>query len=111
MSKEMASSRLYRGPVVGLLRGFSQSGSFVDYLVWFLAEKGLRFSSIVSCGNEADLAAEDYLEYGDENPLPLEVHRFDLKARKAEKFLEKIDGGSGVYGGQPPFLVLLHAYA
>ncbi len=51
------------------------------------------------------LSAEDYLEYGDENPLPLEVHRFDLKARKAEKFLEKIDGGSGVYGGQPPFLV------
>jgi acyl-CoA synthetase (NDP forming) len=43
--------------------GFSQSGSFVDYLVWFLAEKGLRFSSVVSCGNECDLAAEDYLEY------------------------------------------------
>ena len=47
----------------GSVGGFSQSGSFVDYLVWFLAEKGLRFSSIVSCGNECDLAAEDYLEY------------------------------------------------
>lgn len=47
----------------GSVGGFSQSGSFVDYLVWFLAEKGLRFSTIVSCGNEADLAAEDYLEY------------------------------------------------
>jgi acyl-CoA synthetase (NDP forming) len=35
----------------------------VDYLVWFLAEKGLRFSTVVSCGNECDLAAEDYLEY------------------------------------------------
>jgi acetyltransferase len=47
----------------GSVGGFSQSGSFVDYLVWFLAEKGLRFSTIVSCGNECDLAAEDYLEY------------------------------------------------
>lgn len=51
------------------------------------------------------LAAEDYLEYGDENPPPVDVHRFDLKARKAERFVERIDGGSGVYGGQPPFLV------
>ena len=47
----------------GSVGGFSQSGSFVDYLVWFLATKGLRFSSVVSCGNECDLAAEDYLEY------------------------------------------------
>ncbi len=47
----------------GSIGGFSQSGSFVDYLVWFLSTKGLRFSSIVSCGNECDLAAEDYLEY------------------------------------------------
>jgi acyl-CoA synthetase (NDP forming) len=47
----------------GSVGGFSQSGSFVDYLVWFLAEKGLRFSTVVSCGNECDLAAEDYLEY------------------------------------------------
>ena len=47
----------------GSMGGFSQSGSFVDYLVWFLSTKGLRFSSVVSCGNECDLAAEDYLEY------------------------------------------------
>jgi acetyltransferase len=47
----------------GTVGGFSQSGSFVDYLVWFLARKGLRFSTIVSCGNECDLGAEDYLEY------------------------------------------------
>ncbi|HLA81575.1 MAG TPA: CoA-binding protein [Thermoleophilia bacterium] len=47
----------------GSVGGFSQSGSFLDYLVWFLASKGLRFSTVVSCGNECDLAAEDYLEY------------------------------------------------
>ncbi|MBN2060572.1 MAG: CoA-binding protein [Deltaproteobacteria bacterium] len=47
----------------GSIGGFSQSGSFVDYLVWFLSAKGVRFSSVVSCGNECDLAAEDFLEY------------------------------------------------
>lgn len=47
----------------GTVGGFSQSGSFVDYLVWFLARKGLRFSKVVSCGNECDLSAEDVLEY------------------------------------------------
>jgi len=47
----------------GSVGGFSQSGSFLDYLVWFLSVKGLRFSTVVSGGNECDLAAEDYLEY------------------------------------------------
>jgi acyl-CoA synthetase (NDP forming) len=47
----------------GSVGGFSQSGSFVDYLVWFLSTKGVRFSSVVSCGNECDLGAEDFLEY------------------------------------------------
>jgi len=48
---------------MGTVGGVSQSGSFVDYLVWFLSTKGVRFSSVVSGGNECDLAAEDYLEY------------------------------------------------
>lgn len=47
----------------GSVGGFSHSGSFLDYLVWFLATKGVRFSTVVSCGNECDLAAEDFLEY------------------------------------------------
>ncbi|MBN1631576.1 MAG: CoA-binding protein, partial [Thermoleophilia bacterium] len=47
----------------GSVGGFSQSGSFSDQVVWLLARKGVRFSTMVSCGNECDLAAEDYLEY------------------------------------------------
>jgi acyl-CoA synthetase (NDP forming) len=47
----------------GSIGGFSQSGSFVDHLVWYLSVKGVRFSSVVSSGNECDLASEDYLEY------------------------------------------------
>jgi tricorn protease len=38
------------------------------------------------------LADEDLIESGEEPP-PIDVWRFDLKKRKSERFLEKIDGG------------------
>ncbi len=76
----------------------------VDRANWVALEAGAEGIVFLLQAPTA-LAAEDYLEFGDENPPPVDVHRFDLKARKAEKFVEKIDGGSGVYGGQPPFLV------
>ncbi len=47
----------------GSIGGFAQSGSFVDHLTWYLSRKGLRFSSIISSGNECDLNAADFLEY------------------------------------------------
>jgi acyl-CoA synthetase (NDP forming) len=79
----------------GSVGAFSQSGSFVDYLVWFLSMKGLRFSTVVSCGNECDLTAADYLEYlgADENTKTIvsymegvkEGHRFFEVARDVSK--------------------------
>jgi acyl-CoA synthetase (NDP forming) len=65
----------------GSVGGFSQSGSFLDYLVWFLAAKGVRFSTVVSCGNECDLAAEDYLEYlgQDENTKTIVAYMEGVK--------------------------------
>ncbi len=42
---------------------FSHSGSFVDYLTHILTKKGIRFSKVISCGNECDLSAVDFLEY------------------------------------------------
>ena len=79
----------------GSVGGFSQSGSFVDYLVWFLSAKGVRFSSVVSCGNECDLASEDYLEYlGQDDKTKTIVsymegvkdgHRFFETAREVSK--------------------------
>ncbi len=42
---------------------FSHSGSFVDYLTHILTKKGIRFSKVISCGNECDLNAVDFLEY------------------------------------------------
>jgi acyl-CoA synthetase (NDP forming) len=47
----------------GALSVFSQSGSFNDYLTQVLTGKNLRFNKVVSCGNEADLSAVDFLEY------------------------------------------------
>jgi tricorn protease len=38
-------------------------------------------------------ADEDYIEWNDDNPMPVAVTRFDLKKRKTAKFLDKIDGG------------------
>jgi tricorn protease len=46
---------------------------------------------------------EDYTEL-EESP-PQTVFRFDLKTRKTEKLLEKVDGGSPVYGGLSTFVL------
>ena len=53
--------------------------------------------------NPTVLTDEDYTEL--EDWPPLSVHRFELKKRKAEKLLEKIDGGSPVYGGLTTFVL------
>jgi acyl-CoA synthetase (NDP forming) len=47
----------------GPLSVFAQSGSFNDYLCQVLVGKNIRFNKVVSCGNEADLSASDFLEY------------------------------------------------
>jgi len=47
----------------GPVGSFSHSGSFVDYLTHILTKKGIRFSKVISCGNECDLNAVDFLEY------------------------------------------------
>ena len=41
------------------------------------------------------LADEDLISWRHDEPPPSDVSRFDLKKRKTERFLEKIDGGSG----------------
>lgn len=46
----------------------TQSGSFADLLTKIATENGVYFSKAISCGNEADLGAEDFLEYLGEDP-------------------------------------------
>jgi acetyltransferase len=52
----------------GPVGSFSHSGSFVDYLTHILTKKGIRFSKVISCGNECDLNAVDFLEYFGQDP-------------------------------------------
>jgi acetyltransferase len=47
----------------GTVGVISQSGSFADLLTLIAGENGVRFSKAVSCGNESDLNAVDFLEY------------------------------------------------
>jgi len=72
----------------GSVGGFSQSGSFVDYLVWFLDRKGLRFSKVVSCGNECDLAAEDILEYLGQDESTRVIIGYMEGVKNGKKFFE-----------------------
>ncbi len=46
----------------------TQSGSFADLLTKIATENGVYFSKAISCGNEADLNAVDFLEYLGEDP-------------------------------------------
>jgi acyl-CoA synthetase (NDP forming) len=41
----------------------SQSGSLADYLALIATKNGVKFSKAISCGNESDLHAVDFLEY------------------------------------------------
>ncbi len=58
----------------GSVGSFSHSGSFVDYLTYILTKKGIRFSKVISCGNECDLNAVDFLEYfGQDNETKIVI--------------------------------------
>lgn len=46
----------------------SQSGHFAQIFPTVAASKGVRFSKVVSCGNESDLNAADFLEYLGHDP-------------------------------------------
>jgi acetate---CoA ligase (ADP-forming) len=46
----------------------SQSGFFADYLTQVASANGIGFSKAISCGNESDLTAIDFLEYLGEDP-------------------------------------------
>ncbi len=46
----------------------SQSGFFADFLTVTATGNGIRFSKAISCGNESDLNAIDFLEYLGQDP-------------------------------------------
>lgn len=46
----------------------SQSGSLADHLTLIATNNGINFSKSVSCGNQCDLIAEDFIEYLGDDP-------------------------------------------
>jgi tricorn protease len=48
---------------------------------------------------------DDLLEQDGRTPVPASVSKFDLKTRKTEKLIDRIDAGSSVYGGLVTFSV------
>lgn len=59
---------LEAGEVAGSVGVVSQSGFFADYLTLVTTVNGIGFSKAISCGNESDLNATDFLEYLGEDP-------------------------------------------
>lgn len=51
------------GKDTGSVGVVSQSGFFADFLTLTATRNGIKFSKAVSCGNESDLNATDFLEY------------------------------------------------
>ena len=52
----------------GVVAFAGQSGWAAEYVLIMGTERGLGFSSVVSCGNQADLSFADYLDYFGESP-------------------------------------------
>jgi acyl-CoA synthetase (NDP forming) len=59
---------LRAGEESGSVGVVSQSGFFADFLTLTATGNGITFSKAVSCGNESDLKATDFLEYLGEDP-------------------------------------------
>jgi tricorn protease len=70
-----------------------------NYAILEAGEEGILFL----VANPTVLTDEDYTEL--DSAPPQSVHRFELKTRKTDRLLEKIDGASPSYGGLSTFLV------
>ena len=73
-----------KGPVAIL----SQSGNSGVYSVFLGAEMGIGFSKFISSGNEADLHAEDYLEYLAQDEDTKVIIAYIEGLREGKRFLE-----------------------
>lgn len=71
----------------GKVGALSQSGSLIDMLTFQGTMKGIRFSKAVSCGNECDLNALDFLEYLGEDPETEIIVAYLEGVKDGRKFL------------------------
>jgi acetyltransferase len=74
------------GKQVGSVGLVSQSGFFADYLAVTAAENGIGFSKAISCGNESDLNAVDFLKYLGEDPDTRTIVAYFENMRDGRRF-------------------------
>ncbi len=72
----------------GKIAFLSQSGSLANILGLFGAEKGIRFSKMISVGNASDLTVNDFLEYLGSDPETGIIVCYIEGIDEGRKFLE-----------------------
>ena len=75
-------------PDEGTVSCVSQSGSIASMLYLLGAERAIRYSKIVSSGNELDLNCADFLEYFAGDPETEMIVAYLEEVRDARRFLE-----------------------
>ncbi|MCK9364663.1 MAG: acetate--CoA ligase family protein [Syntrophales bacterium] len=72
----------------GSLGMVSQSGTYVTQTLWYLHERGIRFSKAISCGNEANIDMVDALEYLGQDEQTKAIIMYIEGIRDGRRFIE-----------------------
>jgi acyl-CoA synthetase (NDP forming) len=98
------SSALASGPVpAGRIALVSQSGGIAGSVVDRARDAGVGFSRVVSTGEEADLAVEDYLEYLVQDPATDAISIYIESLRDPPRFLRLAEAARSA--GKPLLLL------
>ncbi len=93
------------GPVGGVF----QSGGTLQFWLKSAAERGLRFSYVVSSGNEADLELADYLNFLVDDPHTKQIVLFIEGIRRPQAFMHA--AGRALAAGKPVLAIKTGATA
>ena len=72
----------------GSLGMVSQSGTYVTQTLFYLHERGIRFSKAISCGNEANIDMVDALEYLGQDEQTKAIIMYMEGIRDGRRFIE-----------------------
>lgn len=75
-------------PEEGSAACFGQSGWVTENFILMGHQRGLRFSQVISSGNQIDLSAEDYLEYFGADPQTKVIAAYIEGIKDGRRFLE-----------------------
>jgi acyl-CoA synthetase (NDP forming) len=89
-------------PPRGRISVASQSGNLVSSFCHYATMTGVGVSKAISCGNSAQLAIDDYLEYFADDPETAASFVYVEGVRDGRRFLERV----GRYSRRKPLVVL-----